>query len=73
MAEIASFLVEEGCGAWPVGCRVCRSEVIEASADDGPFSTPFELFSGPGDGKNSNRDSFSAWRGAPSLFGGPLA
>jgi hypothetical protein len=67
MVEIASFLVEEGCGAWPVGCRICRLGVIEASADNGPFSTPFGLFSDPGDGKNSNRGSFSACMGAPSM------
>jgi hypothetical protein len=73
MVEIASFLVEEGCGAWSVGCRIYRSGVIAASADDSPFATPFGLFSGPGDGKNSNRGSFLAWTGAPCIFGGPLA
>jgi hypothetical protein len=35
MAEMASFLAKEGCGAWLVGCRVCRLGVIAASAGDG--------------------------------------
>jgi hypothetical protein len=73
MVKMASFLVEEGCGAWSVGCQICRLEVIAASADDGQFATTFGLFSGPGDGKNSNQGSFLAWTGAPCIFGGPLA
>jgi hypothetical protein len=73
MLEMALFLVEEGCEAWSVGCQICRSGVIAASAGSGPFATPFRLFSGPGDGKNSNRGSLSAWTGEPCIFEGPLA
>ncbi len=51
VAKMASLLVEQGCRAWAIGCQICCSRVIQASGDDGPVSTPFGLFAGPGDGK----------------------
>jgi hypothetical protein len=70
---MASFLVEEGCRAWSVGCQICRSFVIAATTNDGPFLTPFGLFSGPEDNRNNNPGSCLTLMGAPSTFGGPHA
>jgi hypothetical protein len=69
MIEDASLLDKEGCWAWLVGCWLRCSRVVAATTTDGPFPSPFGLFSGPGDPKNSNRGSCSASTGAPVVFG----